>query len=67
MFKSSSNVLLTVPRHCLFYESFFYLCFVFVFVILSSLFLADLLALLCVMFLVFLSLSHMVSQVRCVT
>ena len=48
-------ILLTVSRRCFFYGSFFNLCFVFVFIILSSFVVtcwerADLLLLLCVMF-----------------
>ena len=58
-----------------YFEPTFHLCFMFVFIILSCLFLqlcehlpgADLLALFSVIFLWFLSLSHMVSQVRCGT
>ena len=57
---------------CFFVDHFCYLCLVFVFAILCSLVAtcwerADLLSLLFVMFLVFLSLSHTVSWVKCGT
>ena len=78
MFKISSNVLLTVPRRCFFYGHFLIFTFhVFVFVMLSCLFLAALWSpaeiwltswFSCVLcFHVFLSLSHIMSRVRCGT
>ena len=67
--------LLTVPRRCFFCGSFCYLCFVFVFVMLSRLSPAALQLpaeqgltswLSCVLcFIVFLSFSHLVSRVMC--
>ena len=75
MFKLSSDVYKAV---LLLWILFFYIYFTFVLILLSCVFLAafntcmitcweraDLLALLCVMFLVFLSLSLMVSRVKC--
>ena len=57
MFKPSSDFLVTVPRGALFVDPLCYLCFKFIFVMLSCLFLAityweraDLFALLCVVF-----------------
>ena len=75
--KASGISLLTVPRRCFLGDHFCYLFFMFVFDMLSSLLLAALWSpvgkgltswlfyVLC--FLVLLSLSHMVSRVRCCT
>ena len=75
MFKLSSDILLTVPRRCFFCGSFllfmFHVCLyhtvlsVHCSLVITCWESADLLALLSVIFLVFLTFSHMVSRVGC--